>query len=467
MTSVRGLHVIHHGTGRGSHHRGPLRDRRAAAAAALLTGAGLLATAAPAGASAAPTTAPSVSATRPLVKEPVAVGYGGAVATVDFDASKAGLQILKQGGNAADAAVAAAAALGVTEPFSSGLGGGGYFVYYDARHRTVTTIDGRETAPAAFTERSFIDPATGKPYDFATAVTSGLSVGVPGTPATWQTVVRRFGTTPMAKVLQPAIGIAQRGFVVDRTFADQVAQNAARFARFSSTSALYLPGGAPPAVGSTFRNPDLAATYRQLARQGLGTFYTGALAREIAATADRPPLAPGAQPVPTGVLRPSDISAYRAIPRVPTKVAYRGLDVYGMPPSSSGGTTVGEALNILENVRLGNLDRAQALHYYLEASRRAYADRNRYIGDPAYVGASGRRPSGSSSRRASRTSGSAPSTRGTHRRGPSSPARPTAATTPPARRSRTSRARRAATTRVSRRHTSSPPTRGATSPRTR
>src|SRR4051812_45381841 len=186
--------------------RGPLgglhRSRRAAVGTALLAGATLLGTAVPAGASARPGgAAPAAGTSRPLVKEPVAVGYGGAVATVDFDASKAGLQILKRGGNAADAAVAAAAALGVTEPFSSGLGGGGYFVYYDARHHTVTTIDGRETAPAAFTETSFIDPQTGQRYVFAKAVTSGLSVGVPGTPATWQTVVRRFGSKPMAQLL--------------------------------------------------------------------------------------------------------------------------------------------------------------------------------------------------------------------------------------------------------------------------
>src|SRR5690242_11753657 len=178
MTSVRGLHLHPHRSRPGG---GP-RGRRAVAGTALLAGAALFATAAPATASgAAPAASASSTAARPLVKEPVAVGYGGAVASVDFDASKAGLQILKQGGNAADAAVATAAALGVTEPFSAGLGGGGYFVYYDARHHSVTTIDGRETAPAAFTKRSFIDPATGKPYDFATAVTSGLSVGVPGT----------------------------------------------------------------------------------------------------------------------------------------------------------------------------------------------------------------------------------------------------------------------------------------------
>ncbi len=347
-------------------------------------------TAAPATAAPPGTTATAARAGAATTKTPVAVGRGGAVSTVDLDASRAGLEVLKGGGNAADAAIAAAAALGVTEPFSAGIGGGGYFVYYDARRRRVLTVDGRETAPRAFRPDIFIDPATGQPYPFAAAVTSGLSVGVPGTPATWQTVARRFGTRPVGQLLQPAIRIAERGFVVDATFAGQIAANQARFARFSSTSELFLPGGAPPAVGSTFRNPDLARTYRQLARRGIQSFYTGPLAGEIAATAQRPPLAPGAAPVLPGVITRRDIATYRTILRAPTHVRYRGLDVFGMAPSSSGGTTVGESLNIVENVPLRRLDRAQALHYYLEATRRAFADRNRYIGDPAYLDRAGR-----------------------------------------------------------------------------
>ena len=354
------------------------------AVAVLGLGAAPAGAAAPAGLRSAPVAAP------PTQKQPVAVGRGGAVSTVDLDASRAGLQVLRQGGNAADAAVAAAAALGVTEPFSAGIGGGGYFVYYDARHHRVETVDGRETAPRAFRPDIFVDPATGAPYPFATAVTSGLSVGVPGTPATWDQVARRFGTRPAGQLLAPAIRIAERGFVVDATFASQVAANQARFAKFTSTSALYLPGGAPPAVGSTFRNPDLARTYRELARRGLRSFYTGPLAREVAATAQRPPLAAGADPVLPGVITAADIAGYRTVLRAPTHVRYRGLDVFGMAPSSSGGTTVGEALNIVEDVPLGRLDQAQALHYYLEATRRAFADRNRFVGDPAYLSPAGR-----------------------------------------------------------------------------
>jgi gamma-glutamyltranspeptidase / glutathione hydrolase len=364
-------------------------SRTIVATVAVLAAAGtLLATAGPASAAGAPARTAGSAGTAGAVKKPVAVGYGGAVSTVDLDASKAGLEVLRKGGNAADAAIAAAATLGVTEPFSSGIGGGGYFVYYDARTHRVSTVDGRETAPAAFNEKIFIDPSTGKPYDTTLAYTTGLSVGVPGTPATWETAARRFGSQPVAQLLQPAIRVAERGFVVDQTFQNQVTSNQARFAKFSSTSALYLPNGQPPAVESVFRNADLARTYRELARRGLDSFYTGHLAAEVARTAQNPPLVPGTAKVLRGVITAKDVRGYRPILRAPTHVDYRGFDVYGMAPSSSGGIAVGEALNILENVplhRLGAVDQAQALHDYLEASRRAYADRNRYIGDPAYL----------------------------------------------------------------------------------
>jgi gamma-glutamyltranspeptidase / glutathione hydrolase len=330
---------------------------------------------------------PTLATTRPEpVKQPVATGTGGAIATVDLDASAAGLQVLRAGGNAVDAAVAAAATLGVTEPYSAGIGGGGFMVAYLAGPRRVVTVDGRETAPAAFREDSFIDPATGEPIPFAERVTSGLGVGVPGTLATWQHALRRYGTMPLGKVLRPAIRVAERGFVVDQTFADQTATNAARFAAFPATAALYLPGGAPPAVGSVLRNPDLADTYRLLARRGTAPFYRGRIARAIAATVQDPPVDPAsALHVRPGLMTEADLAAYRALDRPPTRVGYRGRQVYGMGPPSSGGSTVGEALNILEGYDLGAEGRVQALFHYLEASRLAFADRNRWVGDPGYV----------------------------------------------------------------------------------
>ncbi|GAA4232904.1 gamma-glutamyltranspeptidase/glutathione hydrolase [Streptosporangium album] len=306
----------------------------------------------------------------PVGKRPVAEGYGGAVATVDLDASEAALGVLRRGGNAMDAAVAAAATLGVTEPYSAGLAGGGFIVYYDARHRKVHTIDGRETAPRAMAATSL----EGIPFD--DAVTSGLSAGVPGSVAQWELALRRFGTLSLGQALRPAIKVASEGFTVDQTFHDQTAANAARFKDFTSTAKLYLPGGAPPPVGSTFRNPELAGTYRRLGREGGDWLYGGRLGAEIVATVKKPPLTPGStRNARPGLMELSDLAAYRAIERPPTETTYLGMDVYGIAPPSSGGSTVGEALNILEALpKVG-------MHEYLEASRLSFADRNKYVGD--------------------------------------------------------------------------------------
>jgi gamma-glutamyltranspeptidase/glutathione hydrolase len=326
----------------------------------------------------------AVPATAAPGKQAVAVGSGGAVASVDLDASRAGIEVLRRGGNAVDAAVAVAATLGVTEPYVSAIGGGGFFTYYDARTHRVSTIDGRETGPAAMTKDIFIDPATGQPLPFDAAVTSGLSVGVPGTLATWDAALRRFGTRSLADALRPAIDVAERGFTVDQEFVDQTTVNADRFKDIVPTRELFLPGGKPPAVGSTFRNPDLANTYREIARRGIGWFYGGELGNEIANTVRHPPVDPAStRNVRPGVMVPGDLAGYRAIPRDPTHVNYRGLDVYGMAPPSSGGSTVGEALNIMKNFSLS--DPVQAAHTFIEASRLAYADRGAYVGDPGFV----------------------------------------------------------------------------------
>ncbi|WP_328493076.1 gamma-glutamyltransferase [Streptomyces sp. NBC_00414] len=319
----------------------------------------------------------------PAEKTPVAVGYGGAVASVDADASAAGVEILRKGGNAVDAAVATAAALGVTEPYSSGIGGGGYFVYYDAKSRTVHTIDGRETAPLTADSGLFLE--NGQPIPFADAVTSGLGVGTPGTPATWQTALDSWGSKGLGSLLRPAERLARDGFTVDDTFRSQTASNEARFRNFPDTVGLFLPGGALPVVGSTIRNPDLARTYEELGRKGVGALYRGELARDIVDTVNEPPVDPAsgynARP---GDLSLKDLAKYRAKRQAPTKTSYRGLGVYSIAPSSSGGTTVGEALNILENTDLSKASDVQYLHRYIEASRIAFADRGRWVGDPAF-----------------------------------------------------------------------------------
>ncbi|MET8825248.1 gamma-glutamyltransferase [Streptomyces sp. NPDC004610] len=338
---------------------------------------------------AAPPTAATGGAPAPAAaaaaapKVPVAVGSGGAVSSVDADASAAGIAVLKQGGNAVDAAVATAAALGVTEPYSAGIGGGGYFVYYDAKSRSVHTLDGRETAPLSAGSDLFLE--NGKPVPFAEAVSSGLSVGTPGTPLTWQSALDRWGSKRLGTLLRPAERLARDGFTVDATFRDQTASNEARFRNFPDTAELFLPGGRLPVVGSTFKNPDLARTYAELAREGVGTLYRGDLADDIVDTVNAPPVDPAsgwnARP---GDLTAKDLTSYRVKSQAPTRTSYRGLGVYSMAPSSSGGTTVGEALNILERTDLSKASDAAYLHRFIEASRIAFADRGRWVGDPAF-----------------------------------------------------------------------------------
>lgn len=352
--------------------------RTTAPLAAALT-AVLLGVAAPPAAGAAP---PGPAAAPP-VKSPLAVGHGGAVASVDADASAAGIEVLRRGGNAVDAAVATAAALGVTEPYSAGIGGGGYFVYYDAKSRTVHTVDGRETAPRSADASLFLEG--GQPIPFEQAQTSGLGVGTPGTPATWETAVRAWGSRSMSQLLKPAEDLARGGFTVDATFRAQTEANQARFADFPDTAKLFLPGGRLPVVGSTMTNPDLAGTYRQLGREGIGALYRGDIARDIVRTVRKPPVRPGA----TRVVRPGDLTtrdlrSYATLRPAPTKVSYRGLDVYSAPPSSSGGTSVGQALNMLERTDLKKASPAAYLHRFIEASRVAFADRGRWVGDPAF-----------------------------------------------------------------------------------
>ncbi|MFF9767897.1 gamma-glutamyltransferase [Streptomyces sp. NPDC053086] len=326
---------------------------------------------------------PAATTSETVRKVPVAVGYGGAVASVDADASAAGIEVLRHGGNAVDAAVATAAALGVTEPYSAGIGGGGYFVYYDAKSRTVHTIDGRETAPLSADSDLFTE--NGKPLAFADAVSSGLGVGTPGTPATWQKALDQWGSKRLGALLKPAERLARDGFTVDDTFRSQTASNETRFRYFPDTAKLFLPGGRLPVVGSTLKNPELARTYEELGREGVGAVYRGDIGDDIVKTVERPPVDPAsgwnARP---GKLAEKDLAVYRAKLQAPTRTSYRGLNVYSIAPSSSGGTTVGEALNILERTNLSKASQVQYLHHFIEASRISFADRGRWVGDPAF-----------------------------------------------------------------------------------
>ncbi|WP_405640898.1 gamma-glutamyltransferase [Streptomyces uncialis] len=330
-------------------------------------------------------TAPPTAAAPPRTpdKVPVAVGHGGAVSSVDPDATAAGIEILRKGGNAVDAAVATAAALGVTEPYSAGIGGGGYFVHYDAKSRTVRTLDGRETAPRSADTGLFLE--NGRPIPFDQAVTSGLAVGTPGTPATWRSALDAWGSERLSTLLKPAERLARDGFTVDATFRAQTEANQARFKDFPASAELFLPGGGLPVVGSTFKNPDLARTYAELSRKGIGTLYRGKLAEDIVRTVARPPVDPASgRTARPGDLTERDLRSYRALFQKPTVTSYRGLGIHSIAPSSSGGTTVGEALNILESEDLSKASRTAYFHRLIEASRIAFADRGRWVGDPAF-----------------------------------------------------------------------------------
>jgi gamma-glutamyltranspeptidase / glutathione hydrolase len=314
---------------------------------------------------------------------PTAIGTGGAAASVEKLATEAAVGILRRGGNAVDAAVASAAVLGVTEPFSCGIGGGGFMVIRTAGGR-VTTIDGRETAPAAMHPTSMWENAG--PLPFNDARYSGLSVGVPGTVETWVDALEKYGTMSLAEVFAPAIHVARHGYLIDQVWFDQVNANRDWFDDIPASAALFLdPDGTPRDVGTVFTNPALAKTYERIAHLGAKGFYRGAVADALVETVRHPVVSPSANHVwRTGVMKMRDLHTYAAPERAPTHVNYRGLDVYSMGPPSSGGSTVGEALNILEGYNLASMTREAALHYYLEASRYSFADRNAYLADPAY-----------------------------------------------------------------------------------
>jgi len=317
-------------------------------------------------------------------KQPTARGTGGAAATVDTLATQAAIDSLRKGNNAIDAAVSAAAVLGVVEPFSCGIGGGGFMVIRTADGK-VTTFDSREKSPRAMRPDSFSE--NGKTLGFDDARFSGLSAGVPGTPLGWSRALNAYGTVSLAEAVKPGIDVARKGFTVDQTFFNQVDAVKGYFDDIPSTAALYLDAdGTPPDVGTTLSNPDLAKTYARLGRDGARKgFYRGATAQAIATAASSPPVGPGNNHAwRRGLMTVDDLARYGAPERTPARTSYRGLDIVGMGPPSSGASTVGEALNILEGYSPLGGSRAEILHRYIEATRLAFADRNAYLADPAF-----------------------------------------------------------------------------------
>ncbi|MEP6857827.1 MAG: gamma-glutamyltransferase [Gemmatimonadales bacterium] len=293
------------------------------------------------------------------------------VASDEPIASKVGADIMKQGGNAVDAAVAVGFALAVTFPEAGNLGGGGFMVIRMANGRSAA-LDYRETAPLAATRDMYVGPdgkLTGQ------SLIGPRASGVPGAVAGMVEAHRRFGVLPLAKVLEPAIRLASEGFIVDAALFRSLSDGNYRISGFAGKS-LFIPKGAPPPIGSTLVQPELARTIRLIAQGGSGAFYQGSIADSIAAEMKRG----------GGLITKEDLARYRPIWRDPIRSTYRGYTYLAMPPSSSGGTTMSEILNILEAYGpAAAFGTAPRIHAYASASQRAFVDRNSKLGDPAFV----------------------------------------------------------------------------------
>lgn len=298
----------------------------------------------------------------------------GAHAMVASDAplaSRAGVEILKRGGNAVDAAVAVGFALAVAYPEAGNIGGGGYMVIHMADGRT-GTLDYREVAPLAATRNMYVD-AAGKLTD--KSVVGPTSSGVPGAVAGLTAALAKYGSMPLAEVMAPAIRYASEGFVVDSAFARSLRTNRSLIDKFAGDSAFY-PNGRPPLVGSVFRQPALAMTLRAIAAKGRDAFYTGDIAQRWTSELQRA----------GGIITMEDLRRYQPVWRTPVQSTYRGYSLITMPPSSSGGVTITEALNILEGFRsLPAFGSAGWAHLLGSAYQRAFIDRNAKLADPAFA----------------------------------------------------------------------------------
>jgi gamma-glutamyltranspeptidase/glutathione hydrolase len=327
---------------------------------------------------------PAQQTERPLVQEfppgwrypPAALplrAVHGMVVSTDSLASAAGLSMLQAGGNAVDAAVATHFALAVVYPEAGNIGGGGFMVARMADDTRVA-LDFREKAPLAASGDMFLD-SDGRVMD--AGVIGHLASGVPGSVAGMRQAWSRFGTLPWSDLLQPAIRLARDGFVIRPRHLASVGPRSDDILRFPTTAAVFLPNGEVPPQGSVFRQPDLARALEAIAMDGAAAFYRGWIADSTVAEMERG----------GGLITHEDLAAYEAVWREPVVLGYRGYDIITMPPPSSGGVTMGQILNIVESFDLASFGwlSADHVHVAVEAMRRAYADRNFFLGDPDFV----------------------------------------------------------------------------------
>ena len=306
-----------------------------------------------------------------------AFAAGGVVSSSDPRATEAGQEILRAGGSAADAAMAMMLALTVVEPQSSGIGGGGFILYHDAKTGKLATLDGREKAPASAKPDQFM--TDGKPTGYMKAFPGGLSTGVPGNVRLMARSHERWGKLPWAKLFDPAIRLAE-GFEINRTLAGALVRLAPLWKDFPAAQALYWQDGKPKPVGTMQRNPALAALLRKVAADGPDAFYSGAEGKAIVDAVA------GSVVNPTA-LTMADLAAYKAVDRNAVCAPYRQYKICGMGPPSSGATTILQMLGSIERFNMKKLgpDNPTSWHLIAEAMQLAYADREKYLGDADFV----------------------------------------------------------------------------------
>ncbi len=297
------------------------------------------------------------------------VGRKGMVVAAHHLAAKAGLEMLKKGGNAIDAAVTTAFALNASEPFASGIGGGGFMVIYLASEKRATVINFREKAPSGIPREIFNDEGKIEP--------NGLAVAVPGALAGWFYALKKYGTKNLADVMQEAIKIAENGFVVSQTFSLINKDEYEKIIMNGGEGSIYLNEGIPYEPGDLFQNQDLAETFRIIASKGIEEFYKGETARKIVkAVEDK-----------GGVMTLKDLELYEPVEQTPLKGTYKDYTLFTLPPPGSGGLHIIQLLNIIENwpVKKWGLNSAPYIHHFCEALRFVFADRSRYLGDPDFI----------------------------------------------------------------------------------
>ncbi|EYD77296.1 Gamma-glutamyltranspeptidase [Rubellimicrobium mesophilum DSM 19309] len=301
------------------------------------------------------------------------------VAAANPLAARAGLDILRAGGSAMDAAIAIQLVLNLVEPQSSGIGGGAFLLYWDAGRRDLASLDGRETAPAAATPDRFVGP-DGEPMEFMEAVVGGRSVGVPGTVRLLEEAHRRWGRLPWAQLFEPATRLAEDGFTISPRLAGSLAQDEFLASDPRARATFFEADGTPKEAGTRLTNPAFAETLRRIAAEGADAFYTGGIAQDVVSTVTGHATNPGDMTL-------QDLEGYRVVEREPLCGEYRVYTVCGMGPPSSGAIAIQQILDVLGTIDMAGMEPGpEAVHWFSEAGRLAFADRGRYLGDPDFVG---------------------------------------------------------------------------------